>query len=332
MGQLYNSREISPTRRLDVWHSVVKEHFGHLDFLNDAGTRNSFEAELKLKSAGPAEVFEVVTGAHSMRRLPQDSKKQILHFILLTEGRLDFNHSADSNFLLPGDFLILDSSLDFELSFPGQMRQFVINVPLSGHTRHLLHLMRFAGQAVRGQTGVGAIASKFMLGFAQQADLTGEAQAERLFSHLMDVVNMSLLSAFDDISSLESSHQSLRYYRIRLYIEDKLHDPTLTPLKIAEENGISRRYLNKLFNSQGHSVTRFMWDRRLERCRKDLEDPFLAHRSLTEICYNWGFNSSSHFSRTYKQKFGLSPSESRKLAKLKAPKSISEMGASNQQE
>ena len=47
--------------------------------------------------------------------------------------------------------------------------------------------------------------------------------------------------------------------------------------------------------------------RRVERCADDLRDPGQAHRPITDICFSWGFNSTSHFSRLFKERFGVTP-------------------------
>jgi len=39
----------------------------------------------------------------------------------------------------------------------------------------------------------------------------------------------------------------------------------------------------------------------------ELCDPRSAERNITEIAFFWGFSDSSHFSRSFKQQFGVSP-------------------------
>jgi len=55
------------------------------------------------------------------------------------------------------------------------------------------------------------------------------------------------------------------------------------------------------------SASRYVWMRRVERCADDLRDPGQAHRPITDICFSWGFNSTSHFSRLFKERFGVTP-------------------------
>ncbi|MGO9397191.1 MAG: helix-turn-helix domain-containing protein [Xanthobacteraceae bacterium] len=55
------------------------------------------------------------------------------------------------------------------------------------------------------------------------------------------------------------------------------------------------------------SVSRYLWQRRLIRCTEALRDPSQAHRSITDVCFLYGFSSSSHFSRLFKDQFGVSP-------------------------
>ncbi|MEV4098274.1 helix-turn-helix domain-containing protein [Streptosporangium saharense] len=95
--------------------------------------------------------------------------------------------------------------------------------------------------------------------------------------------------------------------RIRTYIDDNLGDPNLSPETVAAAHHISTSYLYKLFARQGISVARWIRQRRLERCRKDLSDPRLGGRAVGEVGAQWGFVDSSYFSRVFRQTYGCSP-------------------------
>ena len=48
--------------------------------------------------------------------------------------------------------------------------------------------------------------------------------------------------------------------------------------------------------------------RRLEHCRRDLEDPALAHETVLAIASRWGLRNPGHFSRLFHAAYGMSPS------------------------
>ena len=91
-----------------------------------------------------------------------------------------------------------------------------------------------------------------------------------------------------------------------------LADPELGLERVAAEDGISPRSLQKLFASANQSFSTYLRSRRLERCRLDLSSPICASLSISEICFRWGFNGSAHFSRAFKERYGVSPREYRK--------------------
>ena len=76
------------------------------------------------------------------------------------------------------------------------------------------------------------------------------------------------------------------------------------------------RYANAILASEDTSIMRLIQARRLERCRRALEDPLQAHRRVSEIAYGWGFSDMTHFGRKFKAAFGVPPSEYRKGTKL----------------
>ena len=75
--------------------------------------------------------------------------------------------------------------------------------------------------------------------------------------------------------------------------------------------GISRRQLERLFKKYlGCVPRRYYLDLRLKKARQLL---LQTPRSISEIAIACGFVSASHFSKSYREMFGLSPREERQL-------------------
>ncbi len=92
-----------------------------------------------------------------------------------------------------------------------------------------------------------------------------------------------------------------------------LPEPDLNLARVAAVEGVSTRYLQKLFAAAGGSFTQYVRLRRLERCRLDLISARNAEGSISSICFRWGFNGSPHFSRAFRQEYGASPREYRRM-------------------
>ncbi len=95
--------------------------------------------------------------------------------------------------------------------------------------------------------------------------------------------------------------------RIKASVAERLDDPELSPGSIARAHGVSVRHLHRLFGLTGSSLGEWVRRNRLERCAADLRDPRLAHESLTQIAFRWGFNDSAHFSRSFRAAYDETP-------------------------
>jgi AraC-like DNA-binding protein len=100
---------------------------------------------------------------------------------------------------------------------------------------------------------------------------------------------------------------------VKGFIAANLNDPMLTLGGIAKAIGCSKRYLHKLFDDEAETLNTFIWHSRLERIRQDFADPSLRQHSITEIAFSRGFNSSTHFSRSFREVYGIAPSVYRLL-------------------
>jgi acetamidase/formamidase/AraC-like DNA-binding protein len=97
------------------------------------------------------------------------------------------------------------------------------------------------------------------------------------------------------------------FSRLTLAIERRLHDPNLTARRIARTEGISERYLQKLFEQNGVSFGHYLRDRRLERARAALIGPTERRAPVADVAYNCGFADAANFNRQFRERFGVPP-------------------------
>jgi AraC-like DNA-binding protein len=95
--------------------------------------------------------------------------------------------------------------------------------------------------------------------------------------------------------------------RIKHFARSRLADPELKPEMLAQQHHISLRYLQKLFQEHGQSPASWIRDERLHRCCTELRDPRLAHLTIAMIGERSGLYGASHFSRLFRERYGLSP-------------------------
>jgi len=104
-----------------------------------------------------------------------------------------------------------------------------------------------------------------------------------------------------------SSHRSKAklYEQIRRYIDMELKNPSLDPRTIARHHGCSVRGLHSLFSEYGQTVSGMIRQRRLDRCRAELQAGYSDR--IGDIASRWGFGDAAHFSKLFKLTYGVSP-------------------------
>jgi AraC-like DNA-binding protein len=65
-----------------------------------------------------------------------------------------------------------------------------------------------------------------------------------------------------------------------------------------------------LFETESESFSEFVLAQRFTRARM-LADPRLAGRAIGDIAYDAGFADQSYFNRSFRRRFGMTPSEVR---------------------
>jgi AraC-like DNA-binding protein len=131
-------------------------------------------------------------------------------------------------------------------------------------------------------------------------------------SHIHDLVALSLGAARDyQRVAEEGGVRAARLRTIKADIAAHLDDCELNVNGVAACHGVTPRYLQKLFASEGATFSEFVLGRRLAAAYRLLSDPRHVHRSISSIAFDLGFSDLSYFNRTFRRRHEATPTEVR---------------------
>ena len=94
-------------------------------------------------------------------------------------------------------------------------------------------------------------------------------------------------------------------------ISSRLDKEGLCVADAAASRGVTARYVQMLFESEGTTFTQYVLEQRLARALRILADRRHQGRSITAIAFEVGFGNLSYFNRTFRRHFGITPSDAR---------------------
>ena len=303
---------MSTAQNFSQFRTAVSESFVPLQVTSDRP--QPFFGRIRSATADEVHVTEVSASRHTVERTPEliargDRKYFKLSLMLAGNGLLvQDNREA---VLQPGDLAIYDTNRPYSLVFDDDFRNLVIMFP-----QHMVDLpvdaiaqltaVRMSGR----EEGLTGMIVPFLAQMANNLDHVSGTAGVRLTRSAVDLVTTVLAHQLDLDRGTGNGHRALAQ-RIRQYIDTNLASVDLGPTQIAAAHFISTRHLHSVFHEQGTTVSSWIRERRLERCRRDLLDVLLADRPVAAIAARWGFVDAAHFSRVFRAAYGISPSELR---------------------
>ncbi|MDR2334967.1 MAG: helix-turn-helix transcriptional regulator [Burkholderiaceae bacterium] len=104
-----------------------------------------------------------------------------------------------------------------------------------------------------------------------------------------------------------------RLLQAETFIAAHLHDPELDVAMVANAMNMSARQLHRVFAHSDRSVSELIWECRLERAHEELLAASLRGLSVGDIAHRWGFSDQAHFARAFRARYGLAPTQYRRM-------------------
>lgn len=296
-------------------HTAMQEGFGHywdVDPVGHSELRMVIKSvpfgrmKLSLASLPQARISNVTNMSSQTPDHPYN--------IYLSNRRHQIVTNNRSVILEPGDVTVADSAMAATMTTNEPYTTIGLTVPASVLRAYLPEPEKAVGVRFSGKGGLSRIVSYMLLAMWEHAEADDFPQiANELATNLLGILS-ACCRVQDHRAERELTDTAAKRDRIKRLINQNLHKPDLSVREIAKQFGFSVRYLQRMFSEDEQTVSRYIRQQRLEGCKKQLADPTWLHHSITDIAFNWGFNSSAHFARVFKAQYGINAREFRTRA------------------
>ena len=315
MSAVFSTADVHRRDAFDYWHEILcKKVFPHDCKPED---RRAFRATLQSASLADIDLVYYESAPmqnHVTTRHVAHANGEELLVRMQIDGAFVAEQDGREAVLAAGDFTVFDPRRPMRGKYLEGSRQLVVKVPRRELEARIGDARQMIARQIRPSEGERRFASAYLAMLPNCADGLGTAAIDTIRDQTLDLIAMSLTKTVDGGRPRLSSARSLVLMSVRAAIEARLTDPALGAESVAAAAGVSLRYANAVLAEDGTSIVRLIWARRLERCRRALQDPSQMHRTISEIAYGWGFSDPTHFGRKFREAYGLLPSKYRQRA------------------
>jgi AraC-like DNA-binding protein len=235
-----------------------------------------------------------------------------LSFHLNLKGRSIVAARGSETVLHDGDAMLLSYTESRTITRPGPVYHRVLRLPRAALAPLVRDIDSAVLRAIPRNTNPLRLLSHYAGALMDDPAPSSLETRQLVVSHLCDLIAVSIGATGDAAAIAERRGISAARLRaIKSDIEAHLTDPELSPSAVAKRQRISDSYIRKLFESEGTSFTDFVVTRRLVRAHRLLTSPLWTHRNIASVAFASGFADLSYFNRTFKRRYGATPSDVR---------------------
>jgi AraC-like DNA-binding protein len=274
-----------------------------------------FNGQIELVSLGSIELSRMtVTGSRVAYRKATHIARgggDKFFVTLPLKGRIFYSHCGRDVTLDTDSLYLVDANQPTSVIYPDEHQ--VINVSIPGDLlRNRVGVPEdYCGHRFPADSGAVQVAKTLVISLFEEADKIRPDLLTEFGERVVDLVALALMSGSAEVGEASRSVRWQHLMRAQRYVEAHLADPDLHPQAIAEELGVSVRYMGKIFELSKQTPGEWILQRRLERTHRALANPSFAHRAISEIAYSAGFNDYVHFSHAFRRRYGTNPRQFR---------------------
>lgn len=308
-GRVLSTHSVPLRESLAYWHDAVFETLVGMDISTEDRT---YDAKMRIDRLGDLQITTVDCDPGTVYRAPRLIARgdgEQVFVALQSTGVAQVEQDGRATELRPGDVAFFETIRPFRTRFPQRFQMKIFAVPRCLLGQREADLQQITARGLRPGEGLTAVLSPFMAQLADTCDSYSAAITDRLGSSAVSLLAAVAQEQIGKGSAELPGADQVLLLRVQTFIRWHLCDPDLTPLVIARAHQISVRYLHRLFENEGTTVCRLIRELRFEECRRELASPGPASAGVGTVARRWGFTSATHFSRVFRGRYGMPPTE-----------------------
>jgi AraC-like DNA-binding protein len=289
-----------------------------VDFAVEPTDEQPFDADMVSYKPGRLRMARIAFSAHTTSRLPLPAADGREHFLVghQQKGEITVRQDGREAAIRPGDIYVLNASRDFHIRTTDILTHSVY-VPALHFRAAFPEIDCCTAMAFPTPDGPARVVGTMLSNLFDIAPVLDDESGDRFADALPHVVAIALGAKL--VGAVSQSRLGLyQKERVKSFVRRNLREPDLDCDRIAKAVKLSPRYIYDLFADEPLTLMRWVWAERLAMCRRELSLPALRGRSIGEIAFSWGFVDLAHFSRSFRNAYGVSPRSYRNRTLLAA--------------
>jgi AraC-like DNA-binding protein len=294
----------------DEWAQVISESFVPLTL---GSVAPSFRGSVRSYSLGAAVTLSEVRtfGASVVVRSPRLVRKEPCDdclFSLHLDGEGVVVQGVRESALSRGGGALYDSSRPYELRFPTDTRQFVLQTSRDLLRDRIGPVEDLCAHALPAGHPTVRVLSAYTAELAASCGDMTDVQRAELGVTAVDLLTTALRAVNGRGSGLPGEGGGL-LVAMQAYVREHLAEV------LARRHHVSPRYTYSLFATAGTPPAAFIRAERLHAAYRALTNPRLAALPVSIIAARCGFTDRTTFTRSFVRAYGQTPSETRAFAR-----------------
>lgn len=314
--QVLSTDSVPASQRLEYWLDMICAAFVRLE--SEPAPDRSLFGDIEFSRLGSLDFTRVRSNAMRVRRTPaliRGATDDCCLVQIQRKGRGIVFQDGRQAVLQPGDFVLYDTTRPYELIFDDPLHEvIVLRLARNELESHVANTEDLTATTVSRGGAAGNLLLTMVDMLRRDIDRLHPSSALGVSEGITSIIAAGLRSLPGANLQKPSNLRAYHLARIKAHVRDRLRDPQLSVQSVAAAVGLSAKHVHRLFAAEPVPLAQLIWRLRLEACRRDLADERLRERSVSEIAFSWGFNDATHFSRSFRERYGVSPREWRRLS------------------
>lgn len=321
----FSTDKIRPAERLRTWYGVFDRSVTRriLSPLSD----HPFDMRVKVSDLRDGDGHGANTGVHVQRMnfgagfsaqrtsdLVADGNNDVVLYIHRAGRRIVSQFGRETE-VAPGCGVAISNAAPSITVVPEPSRFACIAVPRKPLTALVPNLDEALARPISGDTGVLQLLDNYLTVLEHGKSASALQLQQTVVTHIHDLIAVALGAACDYLDlACGRGIRAARMQAIKTDIANHLINSDVSATAIAARHRVSSRYIHKLFEGEGTTLSHYVLGLRLNRVHRLLSEARNRDQTIGALAFSAGFNDLSTFNHAFRRRFGGTPSEVRAAA------------------